>query len=197
MWLCKHCLALVALVISPHIHTDRWKAFISTTLKFSAYLGVQLHCWYAELFERHRDRCRRGLFSAEVDCIWEVNLSSLVTPRELLEALKGDPLLCKMSDDVINGRPTNVPKEFMPNFQLQSEFNVSNQYCIVCGMCAVIPESLRAWVLTMHIGGYQKQWQPTMDPTLLHLSSRNYCVRKGLSPDTSLQSSSQWWSKAV
>ena len=86
---------------------------------------------------------------SDLGCILEVNLSSLVTPNELLEASRGDLVLQKVAKYIKNGWPRKVPKEFTPYFQLRSELAIFNQCCIARGTCAVIPESLQAGVLCM------------------------------------------------
>ena len=91
---------------------------------------------------------------SDLGCILEVNLSSLVTSNELLEASRGDQVLQQVAEYIKNGWPRKVPKEFTPYFQLRSELAIFNQCCIACGTCAVIPESLQARVLCMAHDGH-------------------------------------------
>ena len=51
---------------------------------------------------------------SDLGCILEVNLSSLVTPKELLEASRGDLVLQQVAEYIKNGWPRKVPKEFTP-----------------------------------------------------------------------------------
>ena len=130
---------------------------------------------------------------SDLGCILEVNLSSLVTPNELLEASRGDLVLQQVAEYIKNGWPKKVPKEFTPYFQLRSELAIFNQCCIARGTCAVIPESLRARVLCMAHDGHpgivrMKQrcreavWWPKMNTHVEQLVlACEACARNGKS----------------
>lgn len=89
--------------------------------------------------------------------------------------------------------PEKFQGKLKPYFQLRSELAVFNQYCIAHGTCAVIPESLRARVITMAHDGHpgivrMKQrcreavWWPKMNTQIEQFVPKcEACARSGKS----------------
>jgi len=66
------------------------------------------------------------LLDFDFGCILEVNFLSLVTHNELLEASRDNLVLQQVAENIKNGWPRNVPKQFTLYVQLRSEFAIIN-----------------------------------------------------------------------
>lgn len=81
-------------------------------------------------------------------------LQSTVSLQELQTASEQDPLLSQLRAFIRSGWPTKVPDELAPFHRVKDELSCWNDVCIARGLCTVIPDCLRARILTMAHDGH-------------------------------------------
>ena len=107
-------------------------------------------------------------------------LQSVVTLEELQTESDSDPILSKLCTYIRNGWPSRIPEELKTFARVKDELSCWADTCVSRGLCTVIPNTLRARVLSMshegHLGIVKlKQrcrelvWWPAIDRDIEHL----------------------------
>ena len=107
-------------------------------------------------------------------------LQPVVTLEELNTESGRDPILSKLCTYIRNGWPSHIPEELKPFARVKDELSCWADTCVSRGLCTVVPNTLRARVLSMahegHLGIVKlKQrcrelvWWPAIDRDIEHL----------------------------